>query len=195
MPVLSGLALAVWQANTDAISAHDVQVIKWSAVAIAFALVVQAIGVLIAGAFAGKLLHRLDKLSCAFDEKTTPLVNKTTQLIDDLSPRVRSISENVEQISYTVREKVDEISVTVSEVNQTVQEINGRTRIQVARADDIVTEAMIATEDISRTVQNGIRIPIRQVVGIVAGFKAGLETLLARSPFGKSKDDGRPYDY
>ncbi|MES2394057.1 MAG: hypothetical protein V4555_20655 [Acidobacteriota bacterium] len=193
MPSLGGLTLAFWQANADAVSAHDVNVIKWCAIVIAGALVVQAIGVMVAAGFGAKLLHRLDKLSCAFDEKTTPLVNKTTALIDDLSPKVRSISENVEQISYTVRAKVDEVSVTVSEVNRTVQDINGRTRVQVARADEIVTEAMIATEDISRTVQSGIRVPIRQVAGIVAGVKAGIETLLAKSPFGKPKDDR--YDF
>jgi methyl-accepting chemotaxis protein len=156
---------------------------------------VAAAGVVTAAIFGAKLFHKLEKLSCAFDEKATPLMSKTVAMIDELSPKVRSISENVEQISYAVRAKVDEVGVTVSEVNRTVLDINGRTRIQVARADEIVTEAMIATEDISRTVQSGIRVPIRQVAGIVAGVKAGLETLLARSPFGKPRGGGEPYDY
>jgi hypothetical protein len=43
----------------------------------------------------------------------------------------------------------------------------------------------MATEEISSTVQQGIKAPIRQIAGVVAGLKAGMETLIARSPFGK----------
>jgi methyl-accepting chemotaxis protein len=98
---------------------------------------------------------------------------------------VQGITENVEQISYTVRGKVDELGVTVSQLNQTVSEINGRTRVQVSRVDGIVTDALTATQEISSSVQHSIKGPVKQVAGLVAGVKAGLETLIARSPFGR----------
>ncbi len=93
------------------------------------------------------------------------------------------MTENAEQISYTVRAKVDELGVTVSELNDTVREFNGRTRAQVARVDGIVSDALGATEEISHTVQQGIKAPVRQIAGIIAGLKAGIETLIERSPF------------
>jgi methyl-accepting chemotaxis protein len=104
-------------------------------------------------------------------------------MLHELSPKVRSLTENAEQISYAVRTKVDELGVTVSELNETVREINGRTRVQVVRVDGIVTDALVATEEISQTVQNGIRGPVRQIAGVIAGLRAGLETLIERSPF------------
>ena len=193
MPVLNSLALAMLQGSTDAFSAHDVHLIMIFMAVIMVALVGQAVGVFIAGAFAAKLFHKVEKLGESFDEKAAPILQKSSELLNELAPKVRSISENVDQMSYTMRAKVDEIGETVSQINRTVQDVNERSKMQVSRVNGIVTEALDATEDISRTVQQGIRVPVRQVMGIIAGVKAGLETLLEKSPFGKSKGDGR-YD-
>lgn len=188
--MLNSLTMAMW---LDAGSGHDVYVARIFLGVIAIALVAQAVGVIVVGVFAARLLHRVDGIASSMEEKTAPILAKTNELLHDLSPKVRSITENIDQIGYTVRARVDEVAATVQEINVTVQDLNARTRMQVARADYIVTDAMAATEDISRTVQDGIRAPIRQVVGIIAGLKAGLETLAAHSPWGKGSRPG-PYD-
>ena len=208
MPLICSLAFAVWQ--DTGLAAHDLHLMRWFAGIIAVALVVQAFGVLLAASYAAKFLMKIDKMSKAFEERSTPILEKTNELLTDLSPKVKSITSNVEQISFTVREKVDEVGVTVSQVNETVSNINvtvseanSRTRRQVARVDGIVSEALIATEDISRTVQQGIRIPVREIAGIVAGVKAAIETLVARSPFSAAargaaarsrQESDNPYD-
>ncbi len=87
----------------------------------------------------------------------------------------------------TVRVKVEELGVTVSELNETMREINGRTRVQVRRVDGIVSDALQATEEISQTVQHGIKGPVKQIAGVIAGVRAAIETLVARSPF-RSRD-------
>ncbi|SEG66135.1 hypothetical protein SAMN05421819_4099 [Bryocella elongata] len=161
--------------------------VHWASVfvgLIALALWFQAAGVVAVAFYAYRFLQRLDKLGNSLEQRTVPILEKTNLMLEDLAPKVRTISENVEQLSYTAREKVDELGVTLTQVNRTVEEINARTRVQVARADAIVTDAMEATEDISATVQQGIRMPLRQVVGLVAGVKAGIETLISRFPFG-----------
>ena len=183
MPGLSGAAVLVFQES--ALSAHDIHLAMIFLAIIAIALVVQAVGVVISGAFAAKLLHRVDGIADMVEKKTGPILDKTNQMLHELSPKVSSIAQNAEEISYTVRAKVDEISVTVSELNETVQGINQRTRGQVVRVDGIVTDALIATEEISQTVQNGIKAPIRQIAGVIAGLRAGLETLIERSPFNR----------
>jgi methyl-accepting chemotaxis protein len=172
---------ALWQET--GLTAHDVH---WAMIfigLIAAALVVQAIGVLIAGSFAAKLFRRVDGIASELHERTTPLIDKATALVQELAPKVTAITQNVEQASYTVREKVDELGATVSQLNETVQGINERTRLQVVRVDGIVADALQATEQISESIQAGIRVPIRQVAGVVAGVKAAVETLAARWPF------------
>ncbi len=183
MPVLSGVAVVFLQESE--LTRHDIHLAMIFLAIIALALVVQAIGVMISGAFAAKLLHRVDGIADIVEQRTGPMLDKTNQLLHELAPKVQSFSENAEQISSTVRAKVDELAVTVGELNDTVREFNGRTRTQVARVDGIVSDALGATEEISQTVQNGIKAPVRQIAGIIAGLKAGIETLIERSPFGR----------
>jgi methyl-accepting chemotaxis protein len=189
MPVLSGAAVFLQQ---DAgMTRHDIHLAMIFLAIIALALVVQAVGVLISSAFGAKLLHRVNSIADIVETKTGPILDRTNTILTDLAPRVKSVSEkaevisaNVEHISTSVRDQVTQLSVTVSELNATVREINGRTRAQVVRADAIVSDALHATEEISQTVQNGIKGPVRQIAGIIAGVRAAVETLVARSPFG-----------
>jgi hypothetical protein len=37
----------------------------------------------------------------------------------------------------------------------------------------------------SHTIQDSIRAPVRQLVGVIAGIKAAIDKLIERSPFGK----------
>jgi len=183
MPVLSGAAVFLQQ---DAgMTRHDIHLAMIFLAIIALALVVQAVGVLISSAFGAKLLHRVNSIADIVEHKTGPILDKTNSILEELGPKVKSVGDNVENISVTVRDKVHELGVTVSELNDTVRQINGKTRVQVQRADNIVTDALRATEEISYTVQSGIKGPIKQIAGVVAGVKAAVETLVARSPFGR----------
>jgi len=193
MPAINGLMMFVFQSG-DPMTGHDMHLLMIFAGIIAAAMVAQAMGLVGSAIFASKMLKRVDHLTDSFDRKTTPVMKKAEALIDDLGPKIRAVSTNVEQISYTVREKCDEIGETLSQINLTVSEANLKTRIQVARVDDIVTDALATTEEVSRVVQDGIRTPVRQIAGIIAGFKAALETLVKRSPFGKGKGFENPYD-
>ena len=189
MPVLNGAAVVLLQ---DAeFTRHDVHLAMIFLFVIALVLVLQAMAVVVGGVFAAKLMVRMKGVVDRMERKTGPILDKTNLMLQDLGPKVQtitdkvqSLTENAEQISSTVRVKVDELGVTVSELNETVREMNVRTAMQVARVDGIVSDALHATEEISKTVQDGIKGPVRQIAGIVAGVKAGIETLVARSPFG-----------
>ena len=161
---------------------------------IAVALVAQAVGVLMAAAFALKMFRKIEAMTNSFDRKTTPIIENMTALAAELTPKVRAITTNVEEISYTVREKCDEVSATLSEINRTVADLNIKTRVHVNHVDGLVTEALVTTEEVSRTVQESIKKPVRQIAGIIAGLRAGIETLAQRSPFGKPKNYENPYD-
>ena len=166
--------------------------VLWLAV-IGIALTLQALAVVGAALVAMKLLKKIDAISEAFEKKTDPIISKANALIDDIGPKVRTISTNVENISYTARVKVDELSKTIDELNRTVKDVNERSKVQISRVDGIVSDALTTTYEVSRTVQENIKGPVRQIAGVMAGLKAGLETLVARSPFaGRVKQN--PYD-
>ncbi len=182
MPVLmSCAAMIVFQ--QDELTRRD---IHWAMIflcLIALALVAQAVGVLISAAFGAKLLHKVNVIANIVETKTGPILDRTAIILKDLEPKVKSVGDSAEHITSTVRVKVDELGVTMSELNETMREINGRTRVQVKRADGIVTDALQATEEISHTVQQEIKRPLRQIVGVIAGVRAAVDTMVARSPF------------
>jgi methyl-accepting chemotaxis protein len=183
MPVLSGAAVVVFQ--QDELTKRDIHWAMLFLAVIALALVAQAVGVLIGAAFGAKLLRKVNVIADIVETKTGPIMDRTNSILRDLEPKVKSVGESAEHISSTVRVKVDELGVTMSELNATMRDINGRTRVQVKRADNIVSDAMHATEEISQTVQQGIKGPVKQIAGVIAGVKAAVETLVERSPFGR----------
>jgi methyl-accepting chemotaxis protein len=181
--------VAVWLQS----SGGDVRRGTWFLFVIAVALVMQAVGVCAAAMYAYKALKKFSSISDSFERKTIPLIEKSTALIDDLTPRIKAVTTNVEQISYTVREKVDELSATVAELNRTVTDVNFKTRVHVARVNGMVEDALDTTQEVQAVVSENIRKPVKQIAGIVAGVKAAVETLIARSPF-KPKGYESPYD-
>jgi methyl-accepting chemotaxis protein len=193
MPAMSGLMMMVWQSN-GAMTGNDMHWLMIFAGVIAASMVAQAVGLMISALFAKKMLQKVEHLTDSFDQKTTPIMAKTNALLDDLGPKIRSMSTNMEQVSYTVREKCDELGETLSQINRTVSDANLKTRAQVSKVDDMVSEALATTAEVSAVVQDGIRKPVRQIAGIIAGLRAGLETLAAKSPFGKKRDFENPYD-
>ena len=183
MITLNSLAMAFFQ--DAASSAHDVHMMRWYVAFIAGALMLQALGILLVAIYAAKFLAVLHSISRNVEEKALPLIVRTGDLVRDLTPKVTAIGTNVEQVSYTVRAKIDELGQTVTQLNETIADANGRTRVHVARVDNMVSEALDTTEDVSRTVQQGIRVPVREIAGIIAGIKVAVETLIDRSPFKK----------
>jgi methyl-accepting chemotaxis protein len=166
-------------------TAHDIHLLTIFVGFIALALVVAAVGMILIAVFAAKLLHSVDGIAKQVKERIAPLIDKTHEIVTDLSPKLHAVATNAESVSATVRVKVDELAITVAQLNATVQHVNGRAQVHVAHADGIVSDALTAAEEISYTVQQNIKAPLRQVVGVVAGIRAGVEKLVQLSPFGR----------
>lgn len=179
MTALSSLSMVLFQ-SADApppSSERTLLIIFIGIVAISLAL--NAIVSMMAGLKVMAAVKEMKALVHDLHGKATPILLKTDVLIDDLGPKIRTVSENVEQISYTVREKVDQVGETLTQINRTVGDANLRTRGQVAHVDRMVSSALESTEDITRTVAHGIRGPVKQVAGLIAGVRVGVETLLS----------------
>ena len=125
----------------------------------------------------------MNAIASIVETKTGPILDRNAMHSDGSGAEGEEYWGNADQISSTVRVKVDELSVTMTELNATMRDINGRTRVQVQRADNIVSDALHATEEVSQSVQQGIKGPVKQIAGVIAGVKAAMETLAARSPF------------
>ena len=215
------LSLALFQAPVDATgAAMHLIVIELGIIALFFLLLM--IGALVALMAMMKVVKRVEAkgneleargqaLIAQVTGKVYPIIDKTNEIVADLTPRIKAVGENVEQISYTARAKADEIADTVTELkktvlqmNETVQQFNAtaqdanlRARGQVARVDAMVTDAMNTTHEVSVSIQEGIKRPVRKVAEMIHGMKAAVEGYAAKVPFfhRQPKGPGSPYDF
>jgi methyl-accepting chemotaxis protein len=171
---------------------HDVHLLTIFMGIIAAAVVFGFLMMVIGGVIALGLVRKGEQLAERIEGKVTPLTEKAQALVEELTPKVRSITTNVEHITYTVRGKIDEFSVTASEVNRTVQDVNARTQAKVSRVDGMVSEALNTAHHVSQVVQEGVRKPVQQIAGIIAGLRSGLETLVERSPLARQARTATP---
>jgi methyl-accepting chemotaxis protein len=178
MNTLHSLSMVLWQSADAPAPQSERHYLIFFIGVVAFSLLVNALVTMGATIATMKTLKEVKELAHDVHSKLLPIMQKTTDVVDDLAPKIRTISENATQISYTVREKVDLVGETVTQVNRTVNEANQRTRGQVDHVDRMVTEALVATEEITHTVAHGIRIPIKQVAGMIAGLRVGIDTLV-----------------
>lgn len=182
MPTLFSMATFILDPD---LTSHDVHLGMIFIGIIAFSLLVAAAGVVVVVVYAVKLLKRVDGIAQEVKVRTGPILDKANTVVADLTPKVHSMTTNVEQMSYTVRARVDEVAETLRQMNETVQAVNLRTRVHIAHVDGIVADAIQTTGDISNTLQQGIQAPVRQIAGVLAGLRAGLDTLITRSRFGR----------
>lgn len=189
MPLLGNVALlGMWQ-DTAVLPSTDVHLLTYSVVILAAISLIQFLAITIGSLVA---YSKIKGLSASLQQKAQPLLQKTQAFVEEATPKLHTLLENAQQVSYTVRAKVDEIGQTVSQINETVQDTNSKTRSQVSRVNGLVSEALTTSHAISRNVQEGILTPVKQMAGMVAGLKAGFETLAQRWPLLKSRSASSP---
>lgn len=151
---------------------------------VAVGMVVQAIAVIVMAAGTAKATKRALDLAEEMRDKIIPVVASTHEIIRDSGPKVKIITENLVETSHVVRAKAAEFDMTASDLNM-------KARAQAARVDGMVTGVLNTTADISQTLQRAVKVPVREIAGLVNGFKAGLDVLVGRAKeFGRDKANG-----
>jgi uncharacterized protein YoxC len=167
--VLSGM----WLQETDSISSGNSKLLMVFIGLVAVSMVIVAIAVIIMAVGAAKTRKRVLEILEEVRETAMPVITSTHELIRDTTPKMKIITENLVETSHIVRSKAQDFDATISEANL-------KTRAQVARVDGMVTSVLNTTADIAESIQRGIKVPIREVSGLMNGFKAGLDVLVGR---------------
>jgi ABC-type transporter Mla subunit MlaD len=140
---------------------------------VAFAVLLQTI--ILLAIFLGakqserKVMEQVDQLR----EELRPLLNAATdvlELFDDMAPRIRAITVNVHTASERLRGQVDHVDALVAEAT-------GRTRNQVRRVDQMVTDTLDGIARGTRTIQDNIMAPLRQIGGWMTAIRAAMDLL------------------
>ena len=103
------------------------------------------------------------------------------KILETSAPKVELVLDNAAAISTTAY-------AGIGRVESTVNDILDRARLQVIRADEMVTRAMDTVEDTTEKVAHSVTSPVKHASGLVQGITAGVGAYFGQ----KRKRDGGP---
>lgn len=151
------------------------------------AVVLQA-GVLLALYLAvRKTTSKVDSVAEEVRTKLLPTISMTQAMLTDLGPKLTVILDDVTSTTKDVHSQVGRIDATVNDVLD-------RSRLQIIRADELLTRTLDRVEDATEIVHKTVVSPVRQVSGLIQGLTAGIEFLMAGRGRrnGHSRESRRP---
>ncbi|MGD0986303.1 MAG: hypothetical protein ABR874_00750 [Candidatus Sulfotelmatobacter sp.] len=152
-------------------------------IALTGAAVVMQAGVLVALYLAvRKSSTKMEALAEEVKTKALPTLDTAQAMLTELRPKLQVISDNLMETTVLVRNEVERVDATVSDATD-------RARLQIIRADEMLSRTLDRVEQTSEMVSKTVVSPVRQVSGIIQGVTAGLEFLL--SSRGRKNGDSR----
>jgi len=138
-----------------------------------------------------KLSARLKTVADETESRVFPLIDSARILQQEVKsfletsrPKVDLILDNAAHVTTTARTEVERVQATVNDLLD-------RLRLQVIRADEMVTRTMDRVEETSEKVQHSVMSPVRQVSGIVQAVSVGVGTFFSNQ---KRRRNGGPSD-
>lgn len=134
----------------------------------ALAVVLQA-GVLVALYISVRKTN--EKLTRSVEEmrrQVEPILGRVQSLLDDVQPRLSTMVANAAEISEVARGQA-------YKVDRVFTEAVDRLRLQVVRADQMLTGFLETIEQTGSEIKNTVWEPVRQASAMIRGVKAGLE--------------------
>lgn len=158
-------------------------------------IVVTALAVLLqAGILLGMFIAmrkssaRMEALAIEVKSKVLPAAETAQTMLVELRPRLESILSNVQDTTKMVRGQMERLDATANDVVD-------RTRLQVIRADELLTRTMDRVEETTEMVHKTVISPVRQLSGLMQAVTVGVEALLGAKRRRRDRDTvGVPQD-
>ena len=119
----------------------------------------------------GKTSAKVEKLVGEVHGRALPILSSAETIINDSRGKIDIVMNNLVATTGTLKTQMDRLDATVNDIVD-------RTRLQVIRADDIVTRTLDRVEETSEMVEHTVVSPVRQISGIVQGLSVGIAAFL-----------------
>jgi methyl-accepting chemotaxis protein len=139
----------------------------------AAAILLQA-GILAGMFFAMKKTSaKVEALADEVKNKVLPTAELAHSMITEMRPKIETLVDNVSVSTTVMRTQLERIDATLTDIVD-------RTRLQVIRADEFVTNTMDKIEETREVVQRTVVSPVRYISGLAHGVTVGLESFFGR---------------
>lgn len=167
------LMSGIWLQDPGSLSSGNSRLLMIFVAAAAIALIAQAVALVAVAVVAAKTSKRALEIAEEVRAKVSPLVSNVQEMVSQAAPHVKVITENLAETSHVVRAKAVEFDATATDLNK-------KAKAQADRVDSMVTSTLGALSDVGQTIERGVKVPLREMSGIIAGFKAGMDVLVGR---------------
>jgi hypothetical protein len=125
---------------------------------------------------------RMEALAVEVKTKALPTLETAQAMLAELRPQLTVIADNLTETTHSVRSQVERMDATVNDAVD-------RARLQIIRADELLSRTLDRVEETSDIVHNTVVSPVRQFAGLIQGVTAGIEFLLGNR--GRKNGSGR----
>src|SRR3954467_14330544 len=127
------------------------------------AVVIQA-GILVAMFLAmRKTSARVEAIAQQVQSRAIPALESAQAILSDTGPKLQTITSNLVDVSSALKTQVERADLTVADLLD-------RTRLQIIRADELVSRAMDRVEETTEMVQHSVISPVRQISAVIQGL-------------------------
>ena len=142
--------------------------------ATAVAVILQMFILLILAISVRKTASKLERLTGEVHGRAMPILSTAESILNDSRGKLETVMTNLVAVTGTLKTQVDRLDITVNDVVD-------RVRLQIIRADDIVTRTLDRVEQTSELVEHTVVSPVRQISGIMQGLSVGISSFLGKN--------------
>ena len=153
----------------------------------ALAVVIQA-GILVALYLAvRKSTAQVEHLATEVTTKALPTLETAQNMLVELRPKIETLTANAAESSTLLKSQLTRVDASLGDILD-------RTRLQVIRADDLLSRTMDKVEETTEVVHKTVVSPLRQVSGLMRALSTGVEVFLGQKRRNPRNGMGVPQD-
>ncbi len=120
-----------------------------------------------------KIPEQIETIRTDINRTLDPIQRALTDILTDSREPVRNLTTDLAEVSRVLRNRS-------GQVDSVVEELVDRTRLQIVRVDQLVSDLCAKVENTSDVVERNVLVPIQELSAVMKGLRAGLEFLFSR---------------
>jgi hypothetical protein len=113
-------------------------------------------------------VQQFSRLAAELHAKVEPILVRTSRILEDSEDRIASVLGDAAEITRVARSQAQRVDRVFTEAVE-------RLRIQIVRADHILTGTLEVIEEAGARVRRTVWEPVHQASAVLKGIQAGLE--------------------
>jgi hypothetical protein len=121
-----------------------------------------------------KTSAKVEALASEVHGRALPILSSAENLLNDSRGKIDIVMANLVATTGMLKTQMDRLDATVNDIVD-------RTRLQVIRADDLVTRTLDRVEETSELVEHTVVSPVRQISGIMQALSVGVSAFFGHN--------------